>query len=207
MISQTKFTFNLGFRAFSFFLLLNYLKKVDKKQLSVLSFSFCRMKCKIFLFFIYQALRSTESLQGSMETYQEMSSVNATISRIVVQGDSDLNENRHDVLSSQAESHLQKESGNVYGTISTLTTTQGSVHASSATYLTLDSLCQLQSLPNHALLNTAELSNGLIDAGTHFVINTPQIQSINALNQHGNSQVVLVQVPTSQTTNHVSNIF
>lgn len=130
---------------------------------------------------------------------------------MVDQGNDDHTDNSGQTLAGHSDNQLQKETDSVFGTIQTLTTTPGSVQSNSATYLSLDSLCQLQTLTNHPLLNTTELTSGIIDAGTtHYVINSPQIQGINSLqtiNQPGTGQVMLLQVPSSQNGNQVDRLF
>lgn len=130
---------------------------------------------------------------------------NSDVTRIVVEGDNDQQDAQNQVVDDQTEGQLQKDGENVYTNIPNLETT-GSAHSNSTTYLTLDSICQLQGLTSHALLNTTELSSGLLDAGTHYIINTPQMQSLNAIqtmSQQGNGQIVLLQASSSQNENQV----
>ena len=163
-----------------------------------------------YLHLFCQVFKSNNQLQGSIESYEEIqstplissvdnqSTVSPSINRIVVHGEG----SQTQVLTNETYGHLQKEGGNLYGALPSFVTSPVSSNSNSTAYLTLDSL---QSPPTHVLLNTAELSNGHIDTGVHYFINASQLHSINGVNQAGNSQVLLVQVPTSQTTNQVDS--
>ena len=129
-----------------------------------------------------------------MPSVDSESTESSSIGRIVVQGEN----TRSQVLTNEPYGQLQKENGSIYSAIPTFITTP--VSANSTTYVTFDSL---QSLPAHVLLNAPDLSNGHIDTGAHYVINAPQIQGVNGISQGGGSQVLLVQVPTSQNANQV----
>ena len=143
-------------------------------------------------------MESYEEIQSSafISSVDNQSTDSPSISRIVVQGEN----SRSNLLSNETFGQLQKEGGNLYTAISTFIGTPGSGNSNSTTYLALDSLC---TLPN-TLLNSSELPNGNLDAGSHYVINAPHIHSLNGLAQTGSSQVLILPVPASQSANQVS---
>ena len=152
-----------------------------------------------------------------METYSEIqgpsmiTDVNQEIIAETTNSTTNAQEEKQQPLLNDQESHdLRETAKQVYETVVTLAASSEPASTSQATYLNAQSLNQLQNIPGHTLVNASELQSGLLDSlsqGTHYIINTPQLPNINALqnlNQQNTAQVVLLQVPTSQSGNQVT---
>lgn len=151
-----------------------------------------------------------------METYTEMQapSVIAEVNQESIADTTNnttnaLEDKQQQLLTDQESHDMHEAAKQVYETIVTLAASSEAVSASQATYLNAQSLSQLQNIPGHTLVNANELQSGLLDSlsqGTHYIINTPQLPNVNTLqnlNQQNAPQVVLLQVPTSQSGNQV----
>ena len=151
----------------------------------------------------FQESQAESLMPGIAETSMH-STANDVIDREKVVGQNE-EDREHQLLDDTSSNQLPVGQKEMFDTMTTLSATSEATQQQ-ATYLTSQSINQIQTLSGHGMLNGSDVAFDSTPQGTHYIITGPQMQNINtiqAITQQSNGQVVLIQVPTSQIGNQV----